>query len=91
MEYMNKSYIHNIVYKGTQIPKNVRVVIYGDSTLKWFDENIHRSDLVEMCFTEDILKTKETFFWNVVKSFASLMTSSQVLSIRVIYGIEVEE
>ena len=44
-----------------------------------------------MCFREDILKTKETFFWNVVKSFASLMTSSQVLSIRVIYGIEVEE
>ena len=54
-------------------------------------EKIRRSHLVEICFRDEIVEEHETFFWNVVKSFASLMTSSQVLSIRVIYSSEVEE
>ena len=46
---------------------------------------IRRSHLVEICFRYEIVDMHEMYFWNVVKAFASLMTSSQVLSIRVIY------
>ena len=54
-------------------------------------EKIRRSGLVEIRFTDMTLEKNEKFFWNVKKSLASLMTSSQVLSIRVIYSSELEE
>ena len=54
-------------------------------------EKIRRSGLVEICFTDKTVKENEKFFWNVIKSLASLMTSSQVLSIRVVYSSELEE
>ena len=49
-------------------------------------DKIQRSHLVEICFGYNTVKRHERFFWNVVESFVSLMTSSQVLSIRVIYN-----
>ena len=48
-------------------------------------DKLHRSHLVEIRFWYNTVKRHERFFWNVVESFASLMTSSQVLSIRVAY------
>ena len=49
-------------------------------------EKIHMSHLVEISFSYWTVQKHEKFFWDVVKSFASLMNPSQVLSIRVIYG-----
>ena len=54
-------------------------------------EKIRRSGLVEICFTDRTLEKNEKFFWKVIKSLASLMTSSQVLSIHVVYSGELEE
>ena len=41
--------------------------------------------LVEICFPDTTMKRQEQYFWNVIKMTASLMTSCQVLSIRLRY------
>ena len=44
------------------------------------------SHLVEISISYRTMRKHEKFFWDVVKSFASLLTSNQVLSIRVMYS-----
>ena len=46
---------------------------------------IRKSKLVEICFLDTTMKRQEKYFWNVIKMTASLMTSCQVLSIRLRY------
>ena len=48
-------------------------------------KKIRKSHLVEIAFTQWTVESHEEFFWDVVKSFASLMNPSQVLSIRVMH------
>ena len=43
------------------------------------------SHLVEICFEHETVERHDKFFSNVIKSFASLMEPSQVLSIGVLY------
>ena len=48
-------------------------------------EKIYMTKLVEISFSYRTVQKHEKFFWDVVKSFAFLITTSQVLSIRVRY------